>query len=124
MNPISIVPNLTSAGIGLAVLLAIVGGSYLAGDVHGSHKAELACVTGAADANARAIKAWQTATSAQLGADKAARREDQERSAAAADQAQAVADRFEQMRIAIVKFPPGGTCKLSPEWVTAFNGAR
>jgi hypothetical protein len=98
--------------------------AYLAGDVHGSHKAELACANQRADANGKAVTEWQEAASNQRHLDASARQADRQATQSALNDAAAVAQKFADMHVAIVKLNPPGECTLSPEWVTAFNGAR
>lgn len=103
---------------------AALGGSYWLGRNNGTHAAELACANATAAVNADALEQWKKAADEQRDIDQRARNGDALRAKAAADQAQAVADRFENMRIAIVKMPPKGECSLSPDWVNAFNAAK
>lgn len=118
MNP------LTQWALSIAAVAALMAGCFWQGDIHGAHKAELACVNATAAANAEAVTQWKKAADDQLAVDKAARVVDAERAKKAADDAQAVADRFEAMKISIVRMAPVGACKLSPEWKAAFNGAK
>jgi len=116
-------------GFVLYVILAVagiaaLGGAYWTGDTHGNHQAELACARSTATANAVAIEEWKRAADDQRAADGEARKADAARASKAADDAQAIANRFAAMKIAVVKLAPPGTCKLSPEWREAFNGAR
>lgn len=121
MNPI---PSLYIYIGAAALFCASLTGAYVAGDVHGSHKAELACANQRADANGKAVTEWQEAANNQRHQDASARAADQAAAQAAILGAQAVADKFAAMRVSIVKLNPPGECTLSPEWVQAFNGAR
>jgi uncharacterized protein HemX len=124
MNQITIVPSLYSGAIALGLVAALGCGCYLVGDVHGSHKAELACANQRADANGKAVTEWQEAASNQRHLDASARQADRQATQSALNDAAAVAQKFADMHVAIVKLNPPGECTLSPEWVTAFNGAR
>ena len=122
LSPIPL--NLYSAAIALGVASAIAVGCWLAGDVHGSHAAELACEKAKTAANAKAVTEWLDAKTAVDAQDAARREKDAAASKAATDRAQAVADRFEKMRIGVIKAAPAGDCTLSPDWLRAFNDAK
>jgi hypothetical protein len=124
MNPITVVPNLYSGAIALGIVAALAGGSYGLGHLNGVHKAELACANARGDANAKAAKEWEDATANQAHRDAASRAADRDASQQAIKAASDVADRFAAMKVSVVKLNPPGECTLSPEWVTAFNGAR
>lgn len=110
--------------IGLGLGLALGALLWRLGDMHGQHKAELACEKANTAAAVAAIDQWKAAADDQRRLDAAARLSDAAASAKATDAATAVADRFAAMRIAVVKIAPTGACKLSKEWVDAFNGAK
>lgn len=118
MNPIT--EYAVIAGVGLALCVSC----WLGGSFHGRHVAELACANANTAAIAEGVDKWKAAADAQSKADHATREAETKRASEAADKAQAVADRFASMKLAIVKLPPAAACKLSPAWVDAFNGAR
>ena len=84
-------------------------------------EAELDCAHAETTSNAKAIADWQAATQRQHAEDAAQAQRDAEARKAATEAIAAVQQRFEAMKIAVVKMPPAGKCTLSPEWVQYFN---
>jgi hypothetical protein len=119
-----VVSELQELAIGLSLMLVLCIGCWFGGEVHGKHKAELACVTLDAKANTDALAKWKAEADTQRKADETSRAQDADRTKAAADQAEATAARFAALKIAVVQMPPKGECTLSPAWITAFNGAH
>lgn len=107
-------------GITIAVLCGIVA-LYGYGYQRGKTSAELACAHAETTSNAKAIADWQAATARQHAEDAAQAQRDAEARKAATEALAAVQQRFEAMKIAVVKMPPKGSCTLSPEWLNAFN---
>lgn len=95
--------------------------AYAFGHTKGHAEAELACAHAETTSNAKAIEDWQAATERQHAEDAAQAQRDAEARKAATEALAAVQQRFEAMKIAVVKMPPKGTCTLSPEWLSAFN---
>lgn len=107
-------------GLALGWLLSLLA-AFAFGHTRGHAEAELDCAKAEIASNAKAITDWQAATQRQHAEDAAQAQKDAEASKAATEALAAVQQRFEAMKIAVVKMPPAGKCTLSPEWVQYFN---
>lgn len=95
--------------------------AFAFGHTRGHAEAELACSKAETTSNVKAIADWQAATQRQHAEDAAQAQRDADARKAATEALAAVQQRFEAMKIAVVKMPPKASCTLSPEWVQYFN---
>lgn len=103
-------------------ILALILGAFGYGDLRGHMSAQEACEAQSAATLAASLSKWQETRQAQDLRDSAAHAADAERQKAAADQLTSIAERFDKVKLSIVKVQPPAKCELSPLWLSIFNG--
>lgn len=116
--------SLTTYGIIGAVLLALLAGTGAYGYDKGHRSAQEACEAQSAATLAASLSKWQEDRQAQDLRDSAAHAADAERQKAATDQLTSIAERFDKVKLSIVKVAPPAKCELSPAWISWFNGTN